>query len=117
MLALLIALPWIATAQEATTVNPKGLRWDPNSESDLAGYFVYESETPDGQVRGEGHYVASIPAGTETYLFPVDHPDGHFYWRLTAFDQAHNESEFSEQVDAVIDHAAPAPPVGCSFIP
>ncbi len=71
------------------------LQWQPNTEPDLAGYRLYQTESP-------GEYdldspAAEIPAGTETVtLFDLE--TGPHCWVLTAFDLADNESEPSNEV-------------------
>ena len=111
-IALMLFAPLIV-AQEAMVWNPKGLEWDHNTEADLAGYFIYETTT-QGDYEGLT-FAVSVPAGTNRYEFPVDpkHPDGTFYWVLTAYDLAGNESGHSNEVVAGFDYTPPAPPAGC----
>ena len=82
------------------------LVWDANSESDLAGYKLYQSNT-------SGNYtsipVMTIPAGTETANL-LDVPDGTYFWVLTAYDISGNESGPSNEVTASLDSTAPEPP-------
>ena len=82
------------------------LVWDANSESDLAGYKLYQSNV-------SGDYtsipVMTIPAGTETANL-LDVPDGTYFWVLTAYDISGNESGPSNEVTASLDSTAPEPP-------
>jgi hypothetical protein len=112
VIALFMFVP-LLVAQEALVWNPKGLTWDHNTETDLAGYFIYESSTPGDPEHGT--YFISIPAGTNVFEFPTNqnYAEGIFYWVTTAYDVAGNESGFSNQVTAGFDHVPPAPPVGC----
>jgi hypothetical protein len=96
-------------------LNPSGLQWDPNSESDLAGYYVYEAQTSGGQVIGT--YMVSVPAPLTEFTFPAGHADGTYYWRITAVDTAGNESGFSNEVWASFNRLPPAPPTGCTIVP
>jgi hypothetical protein len=78
------------------------LAWDPNTETDLAGYKIYHGTAS----REEGGYAKPnfydiIPAGTETYIM-VAPGDGIHYFSLTAYDTAGNESEFSNEVWTVL---------------
>ena len=75
------------------------LQWNPNSETDLAGYRLYQSNT-SGQFT-KGNYLAEIPAGTETYTI-TNLTEGTFFWVVTAFDQSGLESGFSLEVSKVI---------------
>ncbi len=71
------------------------LTWNPNTESDLAGYKVYVGTRP-GQYDVSGspyvlgktaaYTVANLPAG-QTYYFAV-----------SAYDSAGNESALSNEV-------------------
>lgn len=79
--------------------------WDANTESDLAGYRLYQSNTSGNYTFGVGNEVGSTLAGTETLTISVE--DGIWYWVLTAYDTDGFESEPSNEVDT-------APPVAPS---
>jgi len=73
--------------------------WDPNSEPDLAGYRLYQSER-SGQYEKSGR-VLEIPAGIETgQVGPLD--PGTYFWVLTAFNLSRQESGNSNEVSATI---------------
>jgi hypothetical protein len=73
--------------------------WDPNSERDLAGYRLYQSER-SGQYDASD-FVLEIPAGTETcQVGPLD--PGTYFWVLTAFNLSQQESGYSNEVSATI---------------
>jgi endoglucanase len=92
---------------------PTGLQWDANSEADLAGYYVYEATTSNGQVLTAFSYPPVLaPEHSLTFVDP--HADGQYYWKVTAYDTAANESGFSLEVTAEFNVVPPAPPVGCS---
>ncbi len=95
MLSMIVFLG--AQAGFAATVN---LAWDPNTESDLDGYRVHYGTTS----RSEGVYgnVAQVDDEGVSSV-QIDLPeDGTYYFSLTAFDSAGNESGFSNEVSAVI---------------
>jgi hypothetical protein len=74
--------------------------WDSNSEPDLAGYRLYQSER-SGRYAGSDP-VLEIPAGTETcQLGPLD--PGTYFWVLTAFSESLRESGYSNEVSATIE--------------
>jgi hypothetical protein len=84
------------------------LLWDPNSESDLAGYKVYYGTNPDGQYEGTdaGQGASPITLPLEN-LSDVNNPeytltglDGSkiYYFVVTAFDTEDLESDFSNEV-------------------
>ena len=99
---LAMVLFFVGPAFAASNVS---FQWDPNTESDLAGYKLYQGTS-------SGLYdsvVADIPAGTETVtLFDV--PDGTYFWALTAYDLDDNESGYSNEVTESLDSTAPTPP-------
>jgi hypothetical protein len=98
------------SAQECKTltdtfppVAPKGLRsvagegtisliWDPNTETDLAGYLVF---------RGTGDELTPLtPAPVAETSFTDQVPTGsHFFYALKAVDKSGNASPLSERVD------------------
>lgn len=100
-------------------------RWDKNTESDLAGYRIYQSTTPDGQIVDGINFVAEVAPDSGLYdhgiilnLDPahdaftlVAVPDGTWYWILTAYDTSNNESGKSNEVSATVDSIAPGAPV------
>lgn len=98
-LLFFVTLSWSATIM---------LGWDPNTETDLAGYRLYWSEVPNGQVAGTSspNYIDAIAAGMETFS-QLDVPPGTYYYKLTAFDLAGNESGFSNEVEAIVPIDAP----------
>jgi len=98
---LLLTIPAISFAENVTLI------WDANSESDLAGYKLYQS-------RASGTYDknlvrATIKAGTEIVVLDIN-PEGSFYWVLTAYDTNGLESEFSNEVNLNFDAVPPEAP-------
>ncbi len=83
------------------------LSWNANSESDLAWYRVYRSNTPDGQTIKDGSHIYEILAGTESVNMD-DTPEGKWYWIATAGDFSGNESGKSNEVSYTVDRTAPA---------
>ena len=89
------------TPEVARTSNPiVRFAWDPNSEVDLAGYWLYQSER-SGRYDKSGR-VLEIPAGTETcQVGPL--PPGTYSWVLTAFNESLRESGYSNEVSTTIE--------------
>lgn len=76
------------------------LAWDPNTEPNLAGYWLYQSRIPGRYTKSKR--VLKTPAGIETCTVgPL--PPGKYFWVLTAFDSSLNESGYSNEVSARID--------------
>ncbi len=80
----------IAAATQPTT-GTVTLSWVPNSESDLAGYKVYRA-TASG---GYGAPIATIPAGTTQYISSGLAKGFTYFFVITAYDEAGNESPYS----------------------
>ena len=68
------------------------LVWQPNTESDLAGYKVYIGERAR-------QYTQMIDVGMNT-SYALDHlpRDQHHYFVVTAYDRSGNESTHSQEV-------------------
>ena len=70
------------------------LLWSANNEADLAGYYLYRSDTSD--VQGE-----IVPPGLiiETFFIDADVTVGeYYYYSLTAVDLSGNESAVTDQI-------------------
>jgi len=79
------------------------LSWEANTGSDLGEYRLYRGTSPDPT-----RFVATVGAGTEGFTDTNVDESTTYYYRLTAVDDAGNESSFSEGVIT----AAPAAPTG-----
>ena len=111
LLISLFSLP--AFAAEVT------FEWDANTESDLAGYRLYQSTTSNGQVLGVGAISITCPPLEPKDCTQYTHKglsDGTFYWKATAFDVDGNESDFSEEVSLSIDTIPPGSPQSFTVI-
>ena len=71
------------------------LAWDPNDESDLAGYKVYYGKVP-------GVYGAPISLGTQTTYTVTGLTPGTYYFAVTAYNTAGLESGFSNEVSTTV---------------
>ncbi|NOY76440.1 MAG: T9SS type A sorting domain-containing protein [Calditrichaeota bacterium] len=70
------------------------IQWDPNTESDLAGYRVYYGERSHA-------YSHQIDVGNVTKFKITNLEEGKVYYiALTAYDYWNNESKFSKEVSA-----------------
>jgi hypothetical protein len=70
------------------------LTWTPNTESDLAGYKIYRA-TASGAY---GAALATVPAGTVTYQATGLTVNTTYFFVITAYDSAGNESSLSNEV-------------------
>ena len=77
--------------------------WDSNTESDLAGYRLYQSDQSGVYVYGPNSpdLVAEIhtgpnPGGTETVVLAIE--DGTYFFVATAYDTEGLESEPSIEI-------------------
>jgi len=90
----IIALASLLLACAPVAAGNLKVTWQPNTESDLAGYFVYygAKDRPLG---------TRIDVGRQTqYLIQNLMAGETYYIAVTAVDQAGNESGFSEQMSA-----------------
>jgi len=75
------------------------LVWDANSETDLAGYRLYQAQVING-TSTQWEMVAEILAGTETYTVTID-GSKDYAWQLTAYDTEGNESFVSNMTERI----------------
>ncbi len=72
------------------------VQWLPNSEQDLAGYKVYYGTASRS-------YSKTIPAGLTTEQSITDLQPGYeYFFAVTAYDTAGNESQYSNEVSIYI---------------
>lgn len=92
--------------------------WNQEISEGFAGWKLYRSTSPNVQVT-PANLFATIPYGgataTEyTTSQPLISPDGQsvtYYFVMTAFDNAGNESDKSNEVSQLIDFMAPGVPI------
>lgn len=81
------------------------LSWQANTEADLAGYKLYQSTT-------SGQYAAPVvtvgPVTTQKLTIPSPQVDTTYYFTLSAYDLAGNESGKSSEVSKLVA-GVPAP--------
>lgn len=88
------------------------VRWQANTEADLAGYRVYRSLTWQVDL-SQGAISGATLLTTPDYVETVPLDGQHYYYVITAVDWAGNESAPSFQGQMkVLDVTAPAPPTG-----
>jgi fibronectin type 3 domain-containing protein len=78
----------------AATTSSATLTWNPNTESDLAGYKVYRA-TASGAY---GAPIATLPSTTTNYVATSLQSGTTYFFVVTAYDTAGNESAFSNEV-------------------
>jgi fibronectin type 3 domain-containing protein len=74
------------------------LTWNPNAESDLAGYKVYRA-TSSGTY---GAPIATIQGNTTSYVATGLQFGTTYFFVVTAYDIAGNESAYSNEVSKSI---------------
>jgi hypothetical protein len=78
----------VATAAESNVTATIDLNWEPNTETDLAGYFVYRRENETPWMRISGGQLLVGPAFHDGNVLP-----GHTYrYGVSAVDNAGHES-------------------------
>lgn len=103
LLSLLMILIWMV---EPATAADVVLNWNVNTESDLAGYKIYQS-TISGQY---GAPVATLgKVTTSTLVLPQLTVDATYFFVITAYDLSGNESGKSAEVNKLVA-GIPLPP-------
>jgi hypothetical protein len=82
----------------APTTSSATLTWTPNTDSNLAGYKVYRG-TASGTYGGA---LATVPVGTVTYQATGLSANTTYFFVITAYNSAGNESLFSNEVSKSI---------------
>jgi hypothetical protein len=97
-----------ATTAYADTVV---LRWDPNTESDLAGYIVSIGNS-------RGTYTQQVDVGkATTFSFPNATGTATYYFAVQAYNVAGMTSAMSDEVAYVPSGSQTAPPNGTAPLP
>ena len=90
---------------DAQTPNLVTLSWDPNTETDLAGYRIYRAPSSGGPYTRIGQIqVMAAPEFTGPAL-----GNGTWFFVVTAYNTAGLESGYSNEVSKIIA-TPPAPP-------
>ena len=96
---LLIALTLILPFSSKIVCAGEGklaLTWDPNQDSDLAGYVIYYG-------RSSGIYEVAVDVGDNTSCVLSGLEEGEIYYcAATAYDRDDNESDFSVEVSGLV---------------
>lgn len=74
------------------------LEWDPNTETDLAGYKIYSATMP-------GAYqapIATVPANATMYVVNGLQSGTTNFFVVTAFNASSSESAFSNEVSKTV---------------
>lgn len=93
----------------------KTLSWNPNSESDLAGYKVYYGKTSKDDA-GFVEYDTVKDVGNVTSHIVIDLIEGDtYFFAATAYDFSGNESGYSSEASYDVLDVAPVPPTGLTL--
>lgn len=90
------------------------LTWNPNIESDLAGYRIYHGAAKGGPYTKVGE-LTPIPSPSFAWPIPAG-TEGMQYFVVTAYDQAGNESSYSNEASLYVDNVAPGAPKGLQIV-
>lgn len=82
------------------------LVWNPNTESDIAGYKVYYSPVSGVYEEADGIDVGNVTTCPLDNLTLAEGVVGYFV--VTAYDTSQNESDFSNEVSHLYDQTAPS---------
>ena len=82
------------SAPAAIVTASASFQWDPNTETDLAGYKIYQG-TASGQY---GLPIATLAANSTSYEATGLQNGGTYYFVVTAFDTSGNEGSLSDEL-------------------
>jgi fibronectin type 3 domain-containing protein len=88
----------VSLTLSATVAGTASLTWNANTDSDLAGYKVYQG-TSSGTYTAP---VGTIPKGTTSYTVTGLQTGTTYFFIITAYDSAGNESLHSNEVSKSI---------------
>jgi hypothetical protein len=88
----------VSLTLSATVAGTASLTWNANTDSDLAGYKVYQG-TSSGTYTAP---VATMPKGTTSYTVTGLQTGTTYFFIITAYDSAGNESLHSNEVSKSI---------------
>ncbi len=98
----------------ATAISDSAIKlmWEPNAESDVAGYIIYMNDTDEGP-EGSFHVNYTAHGQNTSYIVPGLTEQITYYFKIVAFDEVPNNSSFSDIVFATPpDVTKPEPPAG-----
>lgn len=105
--ALILSLALAFSVISAALAGSVTVLWDPNTEPDLAGYRVYYGTS-------SRNYSVMIDVGNVTSCQINNLTQGvRYFFAVTAYDTAGNESDFSEEVSTLILGDRTPPTVTC----
>ena len=100
MLKIASAISFVLLLSTSGYADDVNASWDPNSESDLAGYRIYYGTQ-------SGSYNTNVDAGNATSVeIKGLQTNTTYYFAVTAYDVTGNESPFSQEVSLFIPPAA-----------
>ena len=73
------------------------VKWIANGESDLAGYKVWRASEANGMAGGPYSHVATVSAGTTTFIDQNVANGVTYFYAISAFDDVDNESALSPE--------------------
>ena len=114
MLKIFSAISFVLLLSIPGSAKDVKVSWDPNSESDLAGYRIYYGTK-------SGNYDTNVDAGNAASVeIKGLQTNTTYYFVATAYDNSGNESEFSKEVSLFIpppaDNQAPAAPTNVKIV-
>jgi fibronectin type 3 domain-containing protein len=82
------------SAPAATATASASFEWDPNTETDLAGYKIYQGSS-SGQY---GQPIATLAASSTSYEATGLQNGSTYFFVVTAFDTSGNEGSLSDEL-------------------
>ena len=91
-------LPVSLTVNPVSTSSSATLSWNANTESDVAGYKIYRANASGAY----GAPLGTVPTATTSYVANGLQAGTTYFFAITAYDSAGNESAFSNEVSKSI---------------
>lgn len=104
LLAICISMTIFLTLANSSEAAEVSLKWDANTEPDLAGYKLY-SGTQSREYEAPVN-VGNVTQFTVTGLLEKE----TYYFAVTAFDTEDRESDYSNEVSTTIPNCPPGAP-------
>lgn len=115
---IIISLITILLGSNFVFAGTANLSWNPNNESDLAGYKIYYGTTSRTGSCPTGGYPNVINTGNvNSYTVPNLTAGQTYYFSISAYDISNNESCFSLEVSKIIPSTASTNISNVKFIP
>lgn len=104
-----ITAAFMLISASAASAKDTAFSWEPNEETDLAGYKIYAGPSSREYVNTNDCGLPETSADGRVHCTVENTPTENTFYAATAYDTAGNESDYSNEVS---DDSPPAAPGG-----